>query len=72
MLSKKIAIFLIILVVSYGAVLIAQLWFDVFSPDIFIKISATFFIVAVSAGIALAIFRDVGEEDKNKKKKLVD
>lgn len=72
MLSKKIAIFLIILVVSYGAVLIAQLWFDVFEPSIFIKISATFFIVAVASGIALAIFRDVGEEDKNKKKKLVD
>ena len=72
MLSKKIAIFLIILVVSYGGVLIAQLWFDVFAPDIFIKISATFFIVAVASGIALAIFRDVGEEDKNKKKKLVD
>ena len=54
------------------AVGIGQLWFDLFSPDTFIKIVITLAAIALLMGLIIAVNTDLGSDEKLKKDKYLD
>ncbi len=62
---------IICLVVAGAALVLAQLWFDLFSHVIFWKIFATLIILGTVVSIVIAIKADMSEEKKLKDDKFV-
>ncbi len=69
---RKILIILLVAstVLSAGLGLI-ELWFDVFSPSVIVKLFITFGVVFVVSGLLLAIISDMDDETGDKKDKLL-
>lgn len=67
--ASALAVFLI---VAYVFLFIIQLWFDVFSGDIFFKITITFGVLFATLIMVMFVRRHLHEEDKLKKDKFVD
>ncbi len=59
-------------VVASAAVAIIQMWFDLFSDAVFIKLLATFVILGLAAAFVAAVKQDISEEKKLKDDKYLD
>lgn len=59
-------------VVASAAVAIGQMWFDLFSEAVFIKLLATFVILGLAAAFVAAVKQDISEEKKLKDDKYLD
>lgn len=68
---KHIQSSLIVLVIAYVLVIIAQIWFSLFPDEIFFKVTLTFAILFVCLIAVLLIKRHLLEEDDLKKDKFI-
>ena len=64
---KKLLLAWLILVIIYWVLVISRTWFDIFSFEIFIKISITFWIVWFVILLAIWILYAIKEDEELKK-----
>lgn len=64
---KKLLLTWLALVIIYGILVISRIWFDIFSFDLFIKISITFWIIWFIILITVWILYAIKEEEELKK-----
>lgn len=68
---KKLQITLTSLIIMFFGLLIAQLWFDFFSEEVFFKISTTLAIIFVAIILIFLIRKHFLDEEKLKKDKFI-
>lgn len=68
----RLIVFLLFLLLSYVALFIVQLWFDVFAREIFFKLTITFGVLFLTALIVIVIKNYLGVEEKLKRDKFID
>lgn len=63
---------IVIVVVAAAAITIAQMWLDLFSDMVFIKLLGTLVILGAVAAFVAAVKQDISEEKKLKDDKYLD
>ena len=67
-----VALTLVVLLVSYAVIVVGQLWFSMFSWELFTKISITYGVVIGTVVIVFLVMREMSEEDEFKKDNYLD
>lgn len=60
------------LLISYAALFIVQLWFNVFSDSVFLKLTITFGVILATLSVIIFLKNYLHEEEKLKQDKFVD
>lgn len=64
---KKLLLTWLILVIIYWILVISRVWFDIFSVEMFLKISITFWIIGFVILVAVWILYAIKEDEELKK-----
>ena len=62
----------IVMVVSYGAILIATLWLDAWANAMFVKITITYVVAIIVLAIVYLVRREFIDDEKAKTDKFMD
>lgn len=69
--KKTLYIFLSVIFTLVAAILLIQLWFDVFDTEFLAKLFATIAIIVVLIGLVVLLRGDLVEESEQKKDKFI-